>query len=197
MENVLNDVDGDGFHEFKGYGYDFGPGSDRLSRANGNVDEVVFVWNNSSSYEVAVIGADGLLDVERNSTEEITKEKALQIVQVAQKLQYDWMSPIETEEGVKELMRPFFSNNFIYEFLQAGTFFSQEYNGYLQNYTETGDMSWLIPTYNDDAELEKSDDGIYVYLKQSFEGESYTVQASTTLVKTKYGWMIDKMEYLE
>ncbi|MUT64894.1 hypothetical protein [Paenibacillus sp. NEAU-GSW1] len=202
LENIIIDVDADNFQEFKGYGYDLGPGSDRLSRADGVMEELVFKWSDStSSYEAAAIGTDGLLDDERNSIGEITKDKAIQIVQVAQKLQYDWMSPIETEEGVKELMRPFFSNNFIYEFMQDGALFSEEYNGYLQKYTETGDMSWLMPTYNDDAELEKSADGIHAYLKQSIEQQSedgsYYVQASTSLVKTKYGWMIDKIEYLE
>lgn len=201
-ENVLTDIDQDGFEEFKGQEFDYGPGSDRLSRADSVADDVVYSWNASTkAYEPVSYGEDGKTDDHWNSTGEMTKEKAVQIVQSAQKVQIDWLKPIETEDEVQKLMRPFFSNNFNYEFMQDGVLSDKEYNGYLSKYTESGDTTWLVPSYTSQAELQLEEDGIYAYLtediEQDYEGESFMVQAVTTLVKTKYGWKIDSLGYNE
>ncbi|MGG2201410.1 hypothetical protein [Paenibacillus validus] len=196
--NVIADADQDGYEEFKGFENESDNGSDRVPLSAGFVSEIVFKWDEKSKkYNASTFGEDGMQDAQRGQTSELTPEKALQILQTAYKLQLSWTGP-KSEQEARKFMRPFFSNNFTYEFLNDNMGKSSGSKGIIPKYSQSDDTRWLLPSYTK-ADLQLSDDKTTATITQSIErnveGRIYTVQATVVLVKTKYGWKIDKLTY--
>ncbi|MGG2197869.1 hypothetical protein [Paenibacillus validus] len=197
--DVVTDVDKDGYHEFKGFEHDYGIGSDRVPDVASFINEIIFKWDEKSKkYMASAFGEDGLMDTQRNEVSELTVENALQILQAAYKLQLSWTEP-KSEQEARKFMRPFFSNNFVYEFLNDNMRGSPS-KGIIPRYSESDDTRWLLPEYTKQTtDLQFSQDKTMATVNQliqrSFEGESYMRKVSTLLVKTKYGWKIDSFKH--
>jgi hypothetical protein len=195
---MIVDLDNDGFHEFIGANIDLSIGNERLSRADAIANDVEYWWDKEKQqYMEVVYGEDGLTDDQRKPVGELTTEKALQILQVAYDVQVSWYEPLDKEEA-RKLLRPFFSNNFLYIFMNNGVVYDK---GMIPRYSISDDYRFLLPAYEEDApvDLEISSDGLTAYVSQdnevSYEGVTYKVKMITTMVKTKYGWKIDTFEY--
>lgn len=198
FEEQIVDSDNDGYHEIRALKMEYEIGSERLPMSDAVYDKVKFRWDKEEQeYMEVVYGEDGLTDDQRKPVGELTNEKALQILQVAYDVQVSWYEPLDKEEA-RKLLRPFFSNNFLYIFMNNGVVYD---NGMIPRYSISDDYRFLLPAYAEDApvDLEISSDGLTVYVSQdnevSYEGVTYRVKMITTMIKTKYGWKIDTFEY--
>jgi len=156
-------------------------------------------WDKAKkTYVQYLVGSDGtLFDPEPVIASKLTEAKARELLKYAYAAASSWWEP-KTRDGATELLRPFFTNNFIYEFMQDGVVEFQE--GLLPMYSISDDTYWLLPEYTDQPlTIRISDDGDTATVSQDIEGnvegEVYTARATTTFVKTKFGWKIDQFSY--
>jgi len=199
IENYIRDVDADGFDEFVGSDFEgyLVPGSDRLSNADQNRIVLQYEWNeDSSTYELA--------NVPEISSEPLSKPQALQLIQIARNVLSSWSTPIGSEEQVKEILSPVYSNNFIYELLMLeGAFYVEQYQGYVTSYSEYGDIGWILPEFTQNAKLSIDEDGKYASLDETleidYEGMSEKRSSIVRFANTNEGWKIDQYEseYIE
>jgi|GEM_PF-2784494 len=199
IENYIRDVDADGFDEFVGSDFEgyLVPGSDRLSNADQNRIVLQYEWNeDSSTYELA--------NVPGISSEPLLKPQALQLIQIARNVLSSWSTPIGSEEQVKEILTPVYSNNFIYELLMLeGAFYVEQYQGYVTSYSEYGDIGWILPEFTQNAKLSIDEDGKYASLDETleiyYEGMSEKRRSIVRFANTNEGWKIDQYEskYIE
>ena len=187
-DEILVDADQDGFEEFIGFDNDGDLGNQR----------VLYKWNEEKkSYE-----KQSDIPTNTNGSEKIpviNEEAAYQILNLARKTQMTWLEPMEQEE-VYKLFKPYFTNNFISETLNSEVTLNFDGGRYVPVYTQSGDLSGLVPEYKKPLSLKLSEDKTKATIVQSitqfYEDEEFTADVETILVKTSDGWKIDSFKYL-
>ncbi|CAH1214604.1 hypothetical protein PAECIP111893_03822 [Paenibacillus plantiphilus] len=190
--NIIVDLSKDGYHEFAAIEVESGIGSDRLG-FSGAANNITFRWDETKKKYIQY-GPDGVRDDQRKAVGTLTANQALDILTKAYKVQKSFVKPLPLSK-VEAAMKPYFSNNFISEF--QGSMFEYS-SGYVPDYMDSDDYSALLPKYNVKQKLtlkfNANKTSVVASQKVTVQGEesTYSVIATTTLVKTKYGWKIDK-----
>lgn len=192
----LGDVNEDEYEDFAGIEYDVGIGSDRVPKVAGLAEKIWFVWDTTKKEYLPqvsdVVGTDAI--------ELLDEELALRIMRSARQTQLSWVENLSQDE-VEVKLSPFFSTNFIYEYIQSDhTFHDEETGTYSPMFLYKEDLGGVLPDIgNDSLNLSSSEDGNIVIVtkdldKSSNRGEPFTT-FEMTFVKTSKGWRIDRVDY--
>jgi len=191
-EEVISDSNEDGYEEFSGLEFASGIGSDRLDRAAGFAEKVWYTWDMTEKEYLPQ-------SLEGTSTEKIgtlDEELAKRILNAARQTQLSWMDPLTWDEVVTKLS-PFYSNNFIYEYIQNGhTVYDDQTDKYTPLFLHTEDPGGILPELGEEPlNLLLSQDGNTVTILNEIienrEGFEVHTKVEIKFVKTGGGWKID------
>ena len=197
VDEIISDINADGYEEFAGMEYDYGVGSERVPRAAGFAEKVWFSWDvNKKKYlpEFEVKTAD-------EKVVELDEQLAKRILNAARQTQLSWSDSISWDEAVAKLS-PFFSNNFINEYIENGhTVYDEVTDGYSPKFNFTEDPEGVVPDLGKEPIVPLlSDDGNTVTIAkkviENYEGMEYVITVEILYVKTVKGWKIDLISYL-
>lgn len=193
----LGDVNEDGYEDFAGLEYDVGIGSDRVPKVAGLAEKIWFVWDASKKEYLPQVSVGAGTE----TIEPLNEELAKRIIRSARQTQLSWLENLLVDE-VEMKLSPFFSTNFIYEYIEGDHIFhDEETDTYSPMFLYKEDPRGVLPDIsNDSLHLSFSKDEDIVTVTNEMKESSNGVETATTVeiifVKTDKGWKIDRVDFL-
>lgn len=194
---LIGDVNEDGYEDFAGIENEVGIGSERVPKVAGLAEKIWFVWDENKKEYLPQESAGAGTETIGSLNEELAKR----IIRSARQTQLSWLENLLADE-VEVKLSPFFSTNFIYEYIEGEhTFHDEETDTYSPMFLYKEDPGGVLPDIGDDSlNLSLSEDGRMVTItKESVEdseGIETVITVEITFVKTAKGWKIDVVDLL-